>query len=269
MIWLSLTPQHTLISAIEFVIAIMNESASKRDKRPAERRNAKETKFFQADEKGPSIMVERQKIPIPDHKELCSLADSSEVPLDSADQTNIVRFAKTLEILRFFVLLYKDAAKQDQDSVRRAELLDADENEPHIEFGALGQKWESMEDVSIIRDALLSGHLSLATSFLQSRKFYQSAPLSTRSNLKQKRLKEEAFALVYQAITRNEIKIARKMLRSIDVDEVVHFREIFFRTCRRSIRHALLEFDQSRNILKLSDLPPSFLQTLGTPTSLS
>lgn len=211
-----------------------------------------------------TITLENHKIPIPDDSELRVFADPSVNSSDSSDETNIARFAKALETLRYFGLIYYEAVHRDAMARSHNESIEAENNEPEIEFGLLGQKWDSMEDVSIIREALLSGQVSLAISFLQSRKFYRSGPMSTQSNLKQKRLKEEAFALIYQAVTRSEVKIARKMLRSIDADEVAHFREIFLRTTRHSVRHVLLDFDQSRNILKLADLPRDLQDTFGS-----
>jgi hypothetical protein len=246
-------------SATDFVIEIMNEFARKKSLKVGKPGSREGNERFSA-----TITLENQKIPIPDDSELRVFADPSVSSGDSSDETNIALFAKTLETLRYFGLVYNEATHRDAMARSHHENIDTESNEPEIEFGLLGQKWDSVEDVSIIREALLSGQVSLAISFLQSRKFYRSGPMSTQSNLKQKRLKEEAFALIYQAVTRSEVKVARKMLRSIDADEVAHFREIFLRTTRHSVRHALLDFDQSRNILKLADLPHDLQDSFGS-----
>jgi hypothetical protein len=138
-----------------------------------------------------------------------------------------------------------------------------DNEELQAAFSSIHLRWERMERIEVIRDALLNGLLSLAQSFLQFKR-RKSVSLPSASpqpsvqsaedhSISWEQLKRTCFCLIYQAVIHNQIDVATKMLCNLGQDLYSNFKEIAFQTTRRSIRSALLSLLEQTNKVSLDE----------------
>lgn len=122
-----------------------------------------------------------------------------------------------------------------------------------LSFGSYHERWESLQEVEIIRDSLISGNISLALSFLQDRKKTEFLHGIRSGQLLFDAFKTISFCLIYQTICQDQLDLGITMIQNIGEDPISCLKELFFNTTRHNIRSNLFNFLLKENALSKKD----------------
>ena len=141
------------------------------------------------------------------------------------------------------------------------EIVDASKleelDEALFSAGGLRDRWEKMKTFEIIGDALVSGNLSLALSYLRwrSKQYGQREMNDTGANsITLQRVRRVAYSLIYQTAARSQFNLVKRMICNLGEDVDDHFKSIAWFTSIREVRNALLSHLKDTGKLSPKDL---------------
>jgi hypothetical protein len=97
----------------------------------------------------------------------------------------------------------------------------------HVKY----DKWKSMSETDVISDALISGNISLAVSFLKK---------EDEADMNFELFKSKAYLIVYNLLRSSEYNIPLRMLNNLGENIPQHLHEIAFNTIDSTMRNQLL-----------------------------